>query len=225
MTRIKFIAFLGLLAVATFGCKRKKAEDIQNQAEAGSRSSTVAGSDVAPNEEGSCSAKEADRQTVEYDTNGDQVPDVRKIYRRVSSPSGYNLVLLCREVDVNGDGRKDSIRYFSNQGVPVREEVDRNLDGKIDQIRHIQGSRPIRVLEDTNYDGVIDQRTYFRGGKAHRVERDTLGKSTKDNWKPNRWEYVEGGRTIRVGRDLNGNGQVDRWDRNEQLKAEDRNGG
>jgi hypothetical protein len=82
-----------------------------------------------------------------------------------------------------------------------------------------QDGKVARKELDDNHDGRIDTKIFYDGNKALFAERDLTGKSTSDNWKPNRWEYYEGGSMVRMGTDLNGDSRVDRWDRDSTRKA------
>jgi hypothetical protein len=165
-----------------------------------------------------CDASAPDRETSEYDTSGDGQPDVFKVFRRLGSEPLYRLVMSCREVDLNGDGIKDVVRHYDDEGRPQREEADRNFDGKPDEFTFYQHGEIMQRDVDTNADGMVDVKIYYDAGKPMRSERDLAGRSTADKWKPDRWEYYEESRVIRMGTDLDGDGRVDRWDRNESLK-------
>src|SRR5262249_23260986 len=102
-------------------------------------------------------------------------------------------------------------------GRPIREEADRDFDGNIDTTTYFQNGRIVRSELDENNDGRIDAKVYFDdSGVAVRTERDTAGRSTADEWRPDRWEYFEDGRVVRMGIDIDGDGNVDRWDRDHE---------
>lgn len=164
-----------------------------------------------------CDVHAAGVEVSEYDTSGDSRPDVRRVFRRVGDPPETRLVLTCREADLNGDGTKDVVRYYNDEGRPLREEADRNFDGTLDTITYFQDGRMVRVETDDNGDGRIDSKTYFDDdGHVLRTERDIAGRSTATNWHPDRWEYYEQGRMVRMGTDVDGDGRVDRWDRDHE---------
>jgi hypothetical protein len=165
-----------------------------------------------------CDASEVSREISEYDTSGDDVPDVRKVFMRVGEPTASRLVLICREADVNGDGRKDVVRIYDDEGRSIREDVDRNFDAKVDQQTVFQNGQIVRHEFDDNFDGRIETKVFYDKGKPLRTERDMAGRSTPEQWRPDRWEYFDNGRTVRMGTDLDGDARVDRWDRDAAWK-------
>jgi hypothetical protein len=160
-----------------------------------------------------CDGQAAQHEVSEYDTSGDEQPDVRKVFLRVGEGTLARLVLICRESDLNADGNKDVVRSYSEEGRPLREEADRNFDGRMDELTLFQEGQILRQEFDANNDGKIDTKIYFDAGKPLRTERDLTGRSSSDRWQPDRWEYFEEGRVVRMGTDLDGDGKVDRWDR------------
>ncbi len=212
-------AILGLLLLASGcgGAEAARREEAARRAASGARSEGLVGGEQQ--EQGFCEWQgRADREVSEYDTNGDQVPDVRKVFRRVGDPPAVRLVLLCREVDLNGDGIKDIVRHYDEEGRPLREEADRDFDGKMDLLVVFQDGIVVRKELDTNGDGVVDAKIFYEKGKPFRAERDTQGRSTANHWQPDTWEYFVQGRLVRTGVDIDGDGRVDRWDRNEELQ-------
>lgn len=155
----------------------------------------------------------------EFDTNGDDTADVVRVFRIVGEGSEQRRVLICREVDLNADGRHDVVRTYSDEGRPLREQSDRDFDGIADSWDYFEDARVVRVEEDTNHDGRVDSKTFYVNGRASRIERDTLNRSTPQEWRPNRWEYFEDGHLVRMGEDADGDGRVDHWDRDE-IRAE-----
>jgi hypothetical protein len=181
-----------------------------------SRPRSVAGAgDTASNAnaQGRCDATAANREVSEYDTSGDERPDVRKVFLQVGRAPLIRLVLICREADLNGDGTKDIVRYYNDEGRPLREEADRNFDGQMDEIAFFENGRVARTEADTNGDGKVDTKVFYERGQPVRSERDLGGHSTPERWQPDRWEYFEEGRMVRMGTDVNADGVVDRWDR------------
>ena len=154
-----------------------------------------------------------DREVSEYDTSGDEYPDVRKVFLVIGQGRLARLVLICREADLNGDGTKDVVRYYNEEGRPAREEADRDFDGRMDEITFFERGRIARLEQDSDANGVIDSKVFYENGRPLRGEQDHAGRSTESNWRPDYWEYYEEGRVVRAGTDLDGDGKVDRWDR------------
>lgn len=202
---------MGAMLALAVGCGGSQA-----QRPARTRASGIARS-TAVDDNGRCDTEGADREVSEYDTSGDQRPDVRRVFRRVGDAATARLVLACRESDLNADGTKDVVRYYNDEGRPLREEADRNFDGHMDTVTYFQDGRIVRVESDENGDGQIDSKVFFDDdGSPSRTERDTAGRSTATNWHPDRWEYFEQGRIVRLGIDIDGDGRVDRWDRDRE---------
>lgn len=165
-----------------------------------------------------CDSDTPDREVSEFDTSGDDTPDVRKVFLRLGTLSDLRLVLICRESDINADGVKDVIRYYTDEGRPLYEEADRNFDGRMDELAFFENGRLARRETDVDYDGRIDTKVWFASGAMVRSERDLNGRSTPTEWRPDRWEYFEDSRMVRMGTDLDGDGSVDRWDRDEEYR-------
>ena len=199
---------LGLLA----GCGKESAQTATSPGDIEVEESS--GGEVADG--GRCVITEEGQEISEYDTSGDTTPDVRKLFTTKGEGSLARLVLTCREADLNDDGRKDVVRFYNEEGRPLREEADRDFDGQIDEITYFTKGRITRQEIDESGNGVIDTRIYYEEGEPIRAERDLAGRSTASEWRPDRWEYYVDGRTVRVGTDIDGDGKVDRWDRDEE---------
>ena len=184
----------------------------------GGRSTLLQGAGDEQSVASKCSGTDARHEVSEYDTSGDDQPDVRKVFMRVGEGTLARLVLICRETDLNADGTRDVVRYYSEEGRPLREEADRDFDGRMDQITIFQEGQILRQEFDNKGSGKIDTKIFFDKGEPLRAERDLTGRSTPDKWRADRWEYYEQGRVVRMGTDLDGDGKVDRWDRDERLR-------
>lgn len=201
-----------LLSLAVLGCGSKDTEAVTSpgveQAEA------TSGGEVADG--GRCLPDGPGYELTEYDTSGDNTPDVRKLFKIMGEGTLSRLVLVCREADLNGDRRKDIVRRYTNEGRPLREEADRDFDGRIDEVTHFTDGRVSLQEIDTSGNGMIDTKIFYEAGQPVRAERDMANRSTIAEWRPDRWEYYEDGRTVRIGTDIDGDGKVDRWDRDEE---------
>jgi hypothetical protein len=176
---------------------------------------------AAVDDHGRCETEGERLEVSEYDTSGDETPDVRRVFRRLGDGPLMRLVLACREADLNGDGTKDVVRFYNDEGRPLREESDRDFDGSIDTITVFQNGRVVRTELDENHDGRVDAKIFYDDeGATTRTERDLAGRSTPTEWHPDRWEYFEDGRVVRMGTDVDGDGRVDRWDRGGDGAAE-----
>ena len=197
------------LTLALLGCGEDPEEARRNAPE---RAESASGAERPADDQGRCEGG-TDREVSEYDTSGDDYPDVRKVFLVKGTGRLARLILICREADLNGDGTKDIVRYYNDEGRPVREEADRDFDGKMDEVTFFERGRIARMEQDTNGDGNIDTKVFYENGRPLRGERDMAGRSTASDWRPDVWEYYEGGRVVRSGMDLDGDGRVDRWDR------------
>ena len=204
------IATTFLLVGALLGCNN---EEEQRQARPTHAQSAQTSGGERAEDNGRCDASGENREVSEYDTSGDEYPDVRKVFMTIGTGRLARLVLVCREADLNGDGTKDVVRFYNDEGRPMREEADRDLDGAMDEITFFENGRVVRQEIDENRDGRIDHKIFYEGGRAIRAERDLGGRSDANTWRPDRWEYFEDGRMVRMGTDIDGDGRVDRWDR------------
>ena len=203
---------LCLLSFTLVACGSKHPKPVTSPGAGDAESSS--GGEVADG--GRCTPNGAGYEVTEYDTSGDNTPDVRKLFRTMGEGSLARLVLVCREADLNGDGRKDIVRLYTEEGRPMREEADRDFDGRIDEVTHFTNGRVSLQEIDTSGNGMIDTKIFYDNGQPERAERDMANRSTASKWRPDRWEYYADGRTVRIGTDINGDGKVDRWDRDEE---------
>lgn len=221
MTKFTLSLLLLFPLAACGGSQAAKRQKVEQRA----RPRALVGSDQPlVSDKSRCNPDTPDREMSEYDTSGDRVPDVRKIFLRIGKAAPYRLVLICRETDINGDGVKDVVRYYDDAGLALREEADRNLDGRMDEVTFFERGIVVRQEFDANHDGKVDTKIFFKEEKPFRAERDLRGRSTASKWLPDRWEYYDGERVVRMGTDLDGDSKVDRWDRNEALTRNDEGG-
>jgi hypothetical protein len=85
-------------------------------------------------------------------------------------PSDYNFGPIRREVDTNGDHRRDRIEFVSD-GTVIGVGDDTNHDGKIDRYQKLVHGVVVEETRDTDFDGVLDLRSY---------DTDNDGKLDKD---------------------------------------------
>lgn len=202
------------------GCGASEAAKKKERVQAGARSAELAGGTAQ--KENHCKMKGPKYEVSEFDTSGDEIPDVRKVFLRLGEPPAMRLVLVCREVDLNADGRKDVVRNYTEEGRPLREEADRDFDGRMDAITYFEGGEIIRQELDADNDGRVDTKIFYEDGRPIRAERDVVNNAGSAEWQPDRWEYYEGGRLLRIGMDVDGDGTVDRWDRDVRAAQQQR---
>jgi hypothetical protein len=206
-----------VLLLALAGCS-KVGVNVNTGAPKDSVKATKIGETTAGTGDARCSGSQPNQEVSEYDNSGDGIPDVRKVFLRIGDDLSGRLVMICRESDVNSDGRKDVVRYYDDEGRTLREESDRNFDAKMDMVSVYQDGKIVRQELDDNFDGRIESKIFFENTKPLRAERDLAGRSTQAKWQPDRWEYYEDGRMVRMGTDLDGDEKVDRWDRDASWK-------
>ena len=209
MDKLLLVAALSvpMLLLATGGCngKNKKAKNPGS----GEKPESMKGT-AKSIEEDRIKCSEKGNRVEKLDLNHDTIPDVTKVYATVSKYGIEKEVMICREADLNFDGKKDIIRYFSDEGRPLREELDMDFDGRIDVVNYFENGKIVKQEMDTNFDGLVDIWNYFADGKLVRSERD----SNKDG-KPDIWEHYTNGELKRIGYDVDGDGKVDRRERSE----------
>src|SRR4051812_4783362 len=175
---------------------------------------------TAPNVDRS-KCTEAGKRVVTGDTNQDKKADVWKYFVSKSSGGNNVEVLVCKQVDLNHDGKLDLVTYYDDTGNIIEmEEADLDLDGKFDSIYYYSQGKKVREESDMNFDQRPDIWKYFEDEKLVRIERDTNNDGRVDEW-----QYYEGGKLDRIGYDSTGNGKVDRWDRAPEGDEESGGGG
>lgn len=142
-------------------------------------------------------------------------PNIRRVYKMLGEGDNRRKVLICREVDTNLDGIKDTVRIFNPKGEALREESDSNYDGRIDRWLAFSDGRVVEEQIDTNGDGRPDVWKVYADGQLSRIKRDR-----NFDGKPDVWEIYVKGRLERMGLDESGDGHVDRWDRDELLRQQ-----
>jgi hypothetical protein len=161
-----------------------------------------------PGEDGRRCPADAAYIEESLDTSGDNVADVRRVYRVEGEGNQQMRLLVCRELDLNHDGRKDIFRFYNEEGRPMRELTDADFDGSIDSIAYYENGRMVKQEADRNSDGNADEIRHFTKGKLSRVDRD-------DNYdgEIDVWEHWEEERLRRIGYDINRDKVADFWHR------------
>ncbi len=96
--------------------------------------------------------------------------DIVKVFTR-SPEVGGGVVLACKELDLNGDGRKDMLVYYDSHGRKLREEFDHDFDGLADMKSYYELGQLVRQELDVDFDGKPDLVEYFENGKRVRLEK------------------------------------------------------
>jgi hypothetical protein len=78
-------------------------------------------------------------------------------------PSDYNFGPLRRELDLDGDRRRDRVEFVSNGEITGVGE-DTNHDGKIDRYQRIVHGLVLDETRDTDFDGILDRRSIDTNG-------------------------------------------------------------
>ncbi len=149
---------------------------------------------------------------------GSLKPNIRRVFKVIGEGDQRKNVLVCREVDTNLDGIKDTFRTFGDKGEAKQEEADTNYDGRMDVWLLFAEGRLAEEKTDTNFDGAPDVwKVYVQGGLS-RIKRDR-----NFDGKPDIWEIYTKGHLERIGYDESNDGHIDRWDRDElaRLAAEE----
>lgn len=130
------------------------------------QSTTFAGSSQK-RAELSCPRERSERVDV-GSWRGTGRPDVARVFGR---GEGQQTVLTCREVDLNGDGRKDMLVFYLPDGRKGREEFDHDYDGIPDVKSYYEAGVLVRQELDVNFDGKPDLLQHFENGRITRTER------------------------------------------------------
>jgi len=207
---------LGTLVLAPAGCGGKS-KQVQNPSE-------VKGDTTAQVPEVDPSLCEAEGKDVDsYDLNGDDKPDVWKLFKLEKASGGTSRILTCKQADLNFDGKKDYVVAFNDQGGILFEKFDFDFQKGFDafyKYEEIEGEKAksalYEVQRDSNFDGKYDivEKYDTKTGQLTEVQRDTNG-----DLKPDVWEQYENGQLVAILYDDEPyDGKVDR---REEIKKED----
>jgi hypothetical protein len=149
------------------------------------------------------------KQVVTLDANGDGKPDVIKLFLPVNQDGHQIQQLVCKQSDLDFDGKIDYVQYYAPTGEVFMDEYSMDYSGKFNGRTFFQEGKKVRAEKDMDFDGKPDWFEYYEGGKLVRVERDRNGDGKVDEW-----QYYENGHLDRIGYDTTGSGRVDKWERN-----------
>jgi hypothetical protein len=148
------------------------------------------------------------KQVVSLDANGDGKPDVIKLFLPVNQDGHEVQQLVCKQTDLDFDGKMDLVQYYGPAGELFMDEYSMNYSGKFNGRTFFQDGKKVRAEKDMDFDGRPDYFEFYEGGKLVRVERDRNGDGKVDEW-----QYYENGKLDRIGFDTTGSGRVDKWER------------
>jgi hypothetical protein len=150
---------------------------------------------------------------MESDLNQDGHMDLRRVYL-LPCPTmlGEDVrpTILCREVDLNNDGRKDVFRHFRD-GEAYFEEQDWNFDGVLDGRIWFADGNPASIELDRNGDGRFEMQVVLQDGRVRRVKIDVVGDEHYDIYET--YELIPPAvetQLTSIGFDLQGDGSMDR---------------
>jgi len=149
------------------------------------------------------------KQAVTLDANGDGRPDVVKLFVATAQNGQTNQQLVCKQTDLDFDGKMDLVQYYGPGGELFMDEYSMDYSGKFNGRTFFQEGKKVRAEKDMDFDGKPDYFEYYEGGRLVRVERDRNADGKIDEW-----QYYENGRLDRIGQDTTGSGRVDKWERN-----------
>jgi hypothetical protein len=199
--------------VGVVGCGASDANTPRGFGAATPKAQVVRNADGSINDGSRCDYNRPDRESSETAGVGYLQPNVRRVFQVIGTGDDRRKVLICREVDTNFDGRKDTFRWYTDKGESLREEADTNHDGRIDTWHAFANGRIAESHLDTNHDGKPDEWRYYSEGHISRVKRDRDGDGRADVW-----EIYRNGQLERMGVDLDGDERVDRWDHDTDLR-------
>ena len=205
----------------------------------------------SPENDGSRCPRGKGLEVEVMDTNHDNIADVRKVYKLVTTKEGDRKItikiLICREIDLNHDGKKDVFRFYNDKGRPEKELEDYNFDGVIDLIAYFENGKIVREELDRNGDGRIDEWRIYEVVNPFADNYDpyasvyvTSSQEESENTQPklmrieqdnnfdgrvDAWQYYKEGEIAHIGIDSDGDGRPDRWYRSEAEQIEKQKGG
>jgi len=77
-----------------------------------------------------------------------------------------------QEMDMNFDGKIDSVYLYESDNKIKEEMLDTNYDGKIDNWRLYKDGELVIDKIDSNHDGKVDTLFYIDRGKIYKIEVD-----------------------------------------------------
>jgi hypothetical protein len=150
----------------------------------------------------------AGKNVVTSDLNKDTKPDVWRLYRTEDEGGTKIEFMTCKQVDFNGDGRKDWVVAYNRKGNPIFEKTDYNYDGTFDMsaVFDAKTGHYAEIERDDDHDGRFEKKElYDTAGVLTSVRRDRNGDS-----QPDEWEQYKENILIAILYDDDFDGRVDR---------------
>ncbi|TNE44632.1 MAG: hypothetical protein EP343_28650 [Deltaproteobacteria bacterium] len=153
-----------------------------------------------------------------FDLNKDKRADLFKVFVYGTKNGKRVPVLVRAEIDLNGDGKID-VRRFYTDDIKKRAEFDLDFDGRFDVIHffddegnlvkkaYFMRSRNPRRPDLLKYYEVVGKKKARRSVLVRKERDDNL------DGRVDYWEYWENGNLDRIGRDTDYDGSVDVWEK------------
>ena len=132
------------------------------------------------------------KQVVTLDANGDGKADVIKLFVAATQDGHSTQQLVCKQTDLDFDGKIDLVQYYGPAGDLVMDEYAIDYSGRFSGRTFLQDGKKVRAEKDMDFNGKPDYFEFYEGGKLVRIERDRDGDGKIDEW-----QYYEGGRLDR----------------------------
>jgi hypothetical protein len=122
----------------------------------------------------------------------------------LASSFSFSLAEEILKTDTNNDGTTDGWTYVKNGNVQM-QEIDINFDGKVDTVFMYEWDGKVKEeILDTDYDGDMDNWRQYEDGKlvVDRLDSDHDGRVDM-------WFYIDRGRIYKLEKDTTGDGKPD----------------
>lgn len=154
----------------------------------------------------------AGKKVHQVDVNSDGRADLITLTAR--GKLGESLV--CKQADLNFDGRLDAFLHYDDQERLDREQFDLDFDGKIDLGRYYKEGLLFLDEQDLDHDGYVDAWRRYDKARLTRIDDDR-----DHDGRPDMFTFYAAGQIDRVGYDVDGDGKVDRWDQEVAQRAKE----
>jgi|GEM_PF-1019849 len=200
----RLVVGAAMLAVAV-GCGGKNKTDA---VEPGALGSTTGPVEIPRIDPTLCEVE--GKNVAKFDLNKDNRPDIWKLSTTIDEGGTSVMVLTCKQVDLDHDGKKDFVVTYDRSGGVLTEEFDFDFDGRFDARRYYdkKTGKVYLVERDSDYDKKPDIWEKFdKQGVVESVRRDRNG-----DGKPDVWEQYKEGLLVAILYDDDFDARVDRKD-------------